>query len=115
MDATIDKLYAAYEQHEIQQKAEAIGLAIRGNVVKFWSMGISKVVRIRDVEKLRRYISDDLLIKDQMVNFGALIVCILGNFCVPLLLLVQILNNAEIGMVNEGCIESNDDGNQVES
>ena len=39
-NATIDKLYAIYEQYAIQQKAEATDLAIRGHVVKFCPMEI---------------------------------------------------------------------------
>ena len=43
MDATIDKLYADWKQHEIQQKAEATGYAIGGHVLNLYSIGISNI------------------------------------------------------------------------
>ena len=43
MDATTDKLYADWKQHEIQQKAEAAGYAIGGHILHLYSIGISNI------------------------------------------------------------------------
>ena len=72
------------------------GHTIGGYVVNLYLIGISKVVQIRDAKKLRRDISDDPIIMDQMVNLVAFIFCTFGNFLACLLVAAHTTNNVEI-------------------
>ena len=54
LNATIDKLYPIYEQYAIQQKAEATGLALRGHVVKFHSMGIFRTEKSHQLQLIHK-------------------------------------------------------------
>ena len=74
-DENINKTYAAYKQRELNEKGEKTGNALSKHVINLYSTGISEVVKIRDVKQLQEDIENDLIIKDQMVNLGCLLVC----------------------------------------
>ena len=90
---TINKTYAAYKQRELNEKGEKTGKASRKHVTNLYSTRISRVVKIRDVNKLQQDIENDPIIKDQMANLGCLLVCTFGNFLVPVLVTEHTVNN----------------------
>ena len=55
------------------------------------------MVEIRDAQKLKQDIENDLIIRDQMANLGILLVCTFGNFLVPVLVAVHAANNTGLG------------------
>ena len=71
-DETINKTYAEYKQHELNEKYEKTGKALGKHVVKLYSTGISWWVKVKDVKKLRQDIENDPIIKDQMAGLGSL-------------------------------------------
>ena len=60
-----------------------------------YSTGVSRWVKIKDVKKFRQDIENDLLIKDQMVNLGCLLVYTLGDYLAPVLVGVHTINNLD--------------------
>ena len=60
-----------------------------------YSIGISRWLKTKDTKKLRQDIENDLLIKDQMVNLGCLLVYTLGDYLVPVLIAVHTVNNLD--------------------
>ena len=104
-DETITKTYALYKQRELNKKGEKTGKVLGKHVINLHSAGISQVVKIRDVKKLRRDIENDLIIKDQMDNLGCLLVCTLGNFLASVLVAAHTVKNyLDLGdeLENEG-------------
>ena len=63
------------------------------HVIILYSTGISKWLKIKDVNKLRQYIENDPIIKDQMANLGGLFVCTFGNYLAPVLIAAHTANN----------------------
>ena len=79
-DEAISKTYAEYKQRELNEKGEKTGKVLGKHVINLHSPGISRMVKIRDVHKLRQDIENDPTIKDQMAGLGCLLVCTFGNF-----------------------------------
>ena len=69
-----------------------------------YSIGISRWLKTKDTKKLQQDIENDLLIKDQMVNLGCLLVYTLGDCLAPVLVGVHTINNLDRGgeQENEG-------------
>ena len=63
-DETINKTYAEYRQRELSEKGENTGKALGKHVINLYSTGISWMVKVRDVYKLRQDIENDPIIKD---------------------------------------------------
>ena len=103
---TINNTYAEYKQCERNKKGEKTGKALGKHVINLYSTGISRVVKIRDVEKLQEDTESDPIIKDHMANLGCLLVCTFGNFPAPVLVAAHTVNNLHIGdeqdLENEG-------------
>ena len=72
IDETINKTYAEYKQHELNEKGEKTGKTLSKHVINMYSTRISQVVKIRDVKRLQQDIENDPIIKDQMANLGCL-------------------------------------------
>ena len=70
-DEVISKTYAEYKQRGITEKVKKTAKALGKHVIKLYSKGISRFVKIRDAKKFCQDIEDDPLIKDQMVNLGS--------------------------------------------
>ena len=104
-DEVINKTYALYKLLELNEKGERTGKALGKHVIKLYSTGISRVVKIRDVHKLRQDSESDPIIKDQMTGLGCLLVCTFGNFLAPVLVAAHTMNNLDLGneLENEGC------------
>ena len=73
-DEIINKTYAEYRQREITEKDEKTAKALGKHIIKLYSNGISRLVNIRNVKKLRQDIEDDPLIKDQITYLGCFLV-----------------------------------------
>ena len=104
-DEVINKTYALYKLLELNEKGERTGKALGKHVIKLDSIGISRMVKIRDVHKLRQDSENDPIIKDQMTGLGCLLVCTFGNFLAPVLVAAHKMNNLDLGneLENEGC------------
>ena len=96
-DEIINKTYAEYKQRELNEKGKKTAKELGKHVINLHSAGISAFVKIRDFKKLHQDIEDDPLIKDQMVNLGCLLVCVLGDYLAPVLVGVHTLNNLDFG------------------
>ena len=62
-------------------------------VINLYLTGVSRLLKIKDVQKLRQDIENDLIIKDLMANLG----CLLGDFLAPILVAVHTVNNLDHG------------------
>ena len=93
----INKTYAECKQRELNKKGEKSRKALGKHVINLYSTGISRMVKIRDVEKLQQDIENDLIIKDQMASLGCLLVCTFGNFLAPVLVAAHTVNNLDLG------------------
>ena len=97
-DETINKTYAEYKQHELNEKGEKTAKALGKHAVELYSNEISWWFKIKDVKKLHQNIQDDQLIKDQMVNLGCFLVYTLGDYLVPVLIAAHTANNLDRGI-----------------
>ena len=77
----------------VKKTAKALGK----HAINLYSSGISRFIKTRDVKKLRQYIEDDLVIKDQMATLGCLLVSTFGDYLVGILVAVHTLNNLDRG------------------
>ena len=106
-DEIINKTYAEYRQRELNERGEKTGKALGKHVIHLYSTGISRMVKIRDVKKLRQDIENDPIIKVQMASLGCLLVCTFGSLLAPVLVLAHTINNLDLGdeqgHENEGC------------
>ena len=67
------------------------------HVINLYSTGISQMVKIRDVHKLRQDIKNDPIIKDKMASLDCLLVCTFGNFLGLVLVAAHTVNNLDLG------------------
>ena len=70
--------------------------------INLYSTGISRMVKIRDVQKLRQDIENDLIIKNYMTGLGCLLVRTFGNLFAPVLVLAHTINDVDLGNENKG-------------
>ena len=75
----IDNLWNKYKQDENKHKADKTGKAVGTHIVNSYSHGISKLISINYVNKLKKDIKDDPIIKDSMADIGALPVGTFGK------------------------------------
>ena len=68
----VEKLHSKYTQKELQHKEEQTGKAMGKHLIKLYSNGVSKVLRIDEMEQLRKDIDEDPIIKDSMADIGIL-------------------------------------------
>ena len=101
---TINNTYAEYKQRERNKKGEKTGKVLGKHVINLYSTGISRVVKIRDVEKLQEDTESDPIIKDHMANLGCLLMCTFGNSLALLLVAAHTVNNLDLDheLENEG-------------
>ena len=93
----IHKTYAECKQRGLNEKGEKTRKALEKHVINLYSTGISRIVKIRDVEKLQQDIENDPIIKDQITSLGCLLVCTFGDFLAPVLVAAHTVNNLELG------------------
>ena len=99
-DQVIEKLHHEYHQADVRHKAETTGKAVSAHVVNMYSKSVSRVIKIDNVEQLRRDIDNDPIIKESMADVGALMVGTFGRYLAPLLIAAHTANHAE-GFVTE--------------
>ena len=68
-DKTINKTYTECRQRELNEEGEQTGKVLRSkHIFNLYYTGISQMVKIRDVHKLRQDIENNPIIKDQMAS-----------------------------------------------
>ena len=82
-DETINKAYALYKQRDLNEKGEKTGKALGRYVINLYGTGISRWVKIRNVQNLRQDIGNDQIIKDQMTDLGCLLMSTFGKLLAP--------------------------------
>ena len=96
-DEATNKTYAEYKQRELNEKGEKTGKAFGKHVINLYSTGISRMVIIRDVHKLRQDTEEDPTIKDQMAGLGCLLLCTFGNFLALVLVATHTVSKLDLG------------------
>ena len=91
----VEKLYAEYTQTEIQHKAENTGKAVSKHVINLYSNVVSQVLRINDLELLKRDIDEDPIIKDSMADIGALMVITFRKWLSPIFIACHTANHTQ--------------------
>ena len=76
----VEKLYSKYTQKEHQHKGERTGKAMGKHLIKIFSNGAGKVLRIDDIEQLSKDIDEDPIMKESMADIGALMVSTFGKW-----------------------------------
>ena len=76
-------------------KAERTGKTVSKHVVNLYSTGVSKIVKIDNIDQLREDIDEDPIIRDSMAEVGALLVETFGRYLAPLLVLAHTANRSE--------------------
>ena len=66
-------------KRRINIKRIRTGRAVGTHIVNLYSNGISKLISINDVNKLKKDVEDDPIIKDSMADIGALLVGTFGK------------------------------------
>ena len=85
-----------YKQLELNEKGERTGNAFGKHIINLYCIGISRMIKIRDVKKLRQDIENDPIIRDQMDDLGYFLVCTFGNFLRPALAPAHTVNNSDL-------------------
>ena len=91
----VEKLYSKYTQKELQHKGEKTGKAMGKHLIKIYSNGVGKVLRIDDIEQLRKDIDEDPIIKDSMADIGALMVSIFGKWLSAILIVCHTTSHTQ--------------------
>ena len=65
------------------------------HLIKIYSNGVSKVLRIDDIEQLRKDIYEDPIIKDSMAGIGTLMVSTFGKGLSPILVACHTANHTQ--------------------
>ena len=65
------------------------------HLIKIYSNGVSKVLRIDDMEQLRKDIDEDPIIKDSVAEIGALMVSTFGKWLSPILIACHTANHTQ--------------------
>ena len=95
----VEKLHSKYTQKELQHKGEKTGKAMVKHLIKIYSNGVSKVVRIHDMEQLRKDIGENPIIKDSMADIGALMISTFGMWLSPILIACHTANHTQGFMI----------------
>ena len=97
----MEKLHYKYTQKELQHKGEKTGKAMGKHLIKIYSNGVSKVLRIDDMEQLRKDIDEDPIIKDSMADIGTLMVSTFGKWLSPILIACHTENHTQRFMTTD--------------
>ena len=106
-DIEIENLYSEYIQRENKHKAENTGKAVGKHVISLYCNGVSRVLKIDDINHLKMDIDEDPIIKDSMAEIGGLLVFTFGRWLAPLLVAAHTANHTQ-GFVRDE-IEIKDD------
>ena len=92
----VEKLHSKYTQKELQYKGKKPGKAMGKHLIQLYSNGLSKVLRIDDMEQLRKDIDEDPIIKDSMADIGALMVSTFGKWLSPILIALRQIKHKDL-------------------
>ena len=107
-DSIIEKLHHEYHQNETKHKAEKTGKAVSAHAINLYSKGVSRFLKINNVDQLRKDIDEDPIIKESMADMGALLVGTFGAYLTPILIAAHTANHVEGLAETEDKIESFD-------
>ena len=79
------------------KRVKTLKNALGKHVINLYSTRISRLVKVRDANKLRQDIKNDPVIKDQMAGLGCFLVFIFGNLLAPVLAFAHTVNNLDLG------------------
>ena len=65
------------------------------HLINLYSNGIHKVLKINNIEQLRRDINEDPIIKDSMADIGSLMLSTFGKWLSPVLVACHTTNHTE--------------------
>ena len=91
----VERLHSKYTQKELQHKGEKTSKAMTKHLIKIYSNGVSKVLRIDNIEQLRKDIDENPIIKDSVAGIGALIVSAFGKWLSPILMACHRKNHTQ--------------------
>ena len=91
----VEKLHSKYTQKELQHKGEKTGKAMGKHLIQLYSNGVSKVLRIDNMEQWRKDIDEDPIIKDSMADIGTLMVSTFGKWQSPILIACHTANHTQ--------------------
>ena len=94
-DEEVEKLYNIYMQRQTELKGEMTGRAMGTHLINLYSNGVSKVLKIDDIEQLYRDIDKNPMIKDSMADIGALMVTTFWKWLSPILVACHTANHLE--------------------
>ena len=95
----VEKLHSKYTQKDLQHKGEKTGKAMGKHLINIYANGVSKVLRIDDMEQLRKYIYQDPIIKDSMADIGALMVSTFKKWLSPIMIACHTANHTQGFMI----------------
>ena len=91
----MEKLHSKYTQKELQHKEEKTVKAMGKHLIKTYLNGVSKVLRIDDMEQLRKDIDEDPIVKGSMADIGGLMVSTFGKWLSPILIACHTTNHTQ--------------------
>ena len=91
----VEKLHSKYTLKELQHKGQKSGKAMGKHLIKIYSNGVIKMLRIDDMEQLRKDIDEDPIIKDSMADIGGLMVSTFGKWLSPILIACLTANHTQ--------------------
>ena len=94
-DEEVEQLHRKYTQQELHRKGVKTGKAMGKHLIKLYSNGVCKVLKIDDLEQLRQDIDEDPIIKDSMADIGALMVSTFGKWLSPILIACHTANHTQ--------------------
>ena len=105
----VEKLHSKYFQKDLQHKGEKTGKAMGKHMINIYANGVSKVLRIDDIEQLRKDIEEDPFIKDSMTEVGALMISTFGKCMSPILMACHTANHTQGFMTTDYAQESDEE------
>ena len=101
----VAKLHSKYIWKDLQHKAEKTGKVMGKHLIKPYSNGVRKVLRIDDMEQFRKDIEEDPFIKDSMTDVGVLMISTFGKFLSPILMACHTANHTQ-GFMTTDCAQA---------
>ena len=94
-DEEVEKLYNIYIQRKMEVNDEMTGKAMGRHLINLYSNGVRKVLKIDDIEQLRKDINEDPIIKDSMTDIGILMVSTFGKWLLLILVACHTANHTK--------------------
>ena len=82
-------------QQQTELKGEKTGRAMGRYLINLYSNGVCKVLKVDDIEQLRKDIDEDPIIKDSMADISASMVTTFRKWLSPVLVACHTANHIE--------------------